>query len=50
MPDGWALAGIRLIVASGLFGTWLIGCELLHPASAGEARPSIEAIAGADER
>jgi drug/metabolite transporter (DMT)-like permease len=50
VPDAWSLAGIGLIVVSGVFGTWLTGREVLHPSSAGEAQSSIEAIAGADER
>jgi drug/metabolite transporter (DMT)-like permease len=50
VPDGWSLAGIALIVVSGVFGTWLTGREALHPSAQGEAQTSIEAIAGADER
>lgn len=49
VPDGWSMAGIALIVVSGVFGTWLTGREVLHPSSQREAESSVQAIAGADE-
>jgi drug/metabolite transporter (DMT)-like permease len=48
-PDALSTAGIVLIAAAGVFGTWLTGREMLHPGSQREAESSVQAIAAADE-
>ena len=50
VPDSWAVAGMGLIFACGVFGTWLTGREMLHGDARASAQSSIEAIAGSDER
>ncbi len=50
VPDSWAFAGMLLIFACGVFGTWLTGREMLHGDRRASAQSSIEAIAGSDER
>lgn len=49
VPDGWALVGIGLVGACGVFGTWLTGRERLQRGADAHAS-SIVAIAGADSR
>lgn len=48
VPDGWALAGMALICACGVFGTWLTGREMLRGSRRDSAQSSIAAIAGSD--
>ncbi len=48
VPDAWSLAGIGLIAACGVFGTWLTGKEALARGRFAEAQSSIAAIASAD--
>ncbi|WP_343051252.1 DMT family transporter [Pseudaquabacterium terrae] len=50
VPDAWSLTGIGLIVACGVYGTWLTGREILRGERTPDAQSSIAAIAGADER
>jgi len=48
VPDTWSLAGIALVAASGVFGTWLTGREVLTRKRLESPESSIAAIAGAD--
>jgi drug/metabolite transporter (DMT)-like permease len=50
IPDIWAVAGMVLIFACGVFGTWLTGREMLHGSRRDSVQSSIAAIAGSDER
>jgi drug/metabolite transporter (DMT)-like permease len=50
VPDTWSLVGIGIIVACGVYGTWLTGREILRGELQPDAQSSLAAIAGADER
>ena len=48
VPDAWSLAGIALVAASGVFGTWLTGRESLASGRRDPVQSSIVAVASAD--
>lgn len=49
IPDRLSLLGIGMIVACGVYGTWLTGREMLRGERLPDAQSSIAAMAGADE-
>ena len=48
VPDAWSLAGIALVAAGGVFGTWLTGRERLARQRLESPESTIAAIASAD--